>query len=173
MPQKKTLHEVMLDEIKDVYNAEKQLTKALPRMAKNATNPKLKEAFQSHLAETQGQIQTLEEVFELLGVAPKGKHCDGIAGIIEEGKAILEEDLDSETLDAALIAAGNRAEHYEIAAYGSLVAWAETLGLDDVASKLHGILKQEKAADEKLTKLAEAGINRAAASAAVEAPATA
>jgi ferritin-like metal-binding protein YciE len=166
MPQKKaqkTLLDAFMDELKDVYNAEKQLTKALPKMAKGATDPQLKKAFESHLAETQGQIEILEKVFGMMGETAKGKHCDGIAGILEEAKSILEEDFDEETMDASLIAAGNRAEHYEIAAYGTLVSWAETLGNGNVAKELKRILGQEEAADAKLTKLGEGGINRSAA----------
>ena len=161
----KTLHDAFLDELRDVYNAEKQLTKALPRMARNATDPKLKAAFESHLGETEGHVTILEGVFEKLGEKARGKHCDGIAGIIEEAKSMLEEDYDADTVDASLVAGGQRAEHYEITAYGTLIAWANTMGHGNVARDLQKILAQEEAADKKLTSLAEGGINQKAADA--------
>jgi ferritin-like metal-binding protein YciE len=163
MPMNKGFHEAFVDELRDVYNAEKQLTKALPKLAKNATNPKLKEAFTAHLEETQGHIAILEQVFESIGEKARGKQCEGIAGIIEEGKSIMEEDFDEETMDACLIAAGQRAEHYEITAYGTLITWAKTMGHDDAVRGLKQILAQEEAADKKLTALAEGGINQRAA----------
>ena len=160
-----TLHDAFVDELRDTYDAERQLTKALAKMAKAATAPELQEAFQSHLEETQTQIQRLEQVFEALEEKSRGKHCDGIAGIIEEGKSIMEEDFDDATMDACLIAAGQRAEHYEMAAYGTLVAWARALGNDEAAELLQQTLDEEKAADEKLSGLAEGGINQSAADA--------
>jgi ferritin-like metal-binding protein YciE len=120
-----TLHDAFLDELRDAYDAEKQLTKALPRMAKAASSPDLRKAFEVHLEETRGQIERLEQVFDGLDEKVRGKHCDGIAGIIEEGKSVMEEDFDDATMDACLIAGGQRAEHYEMAAYGTLVAWAQ------------------------------------------------
>jgi len=168
MPEKKGLHNAFVDELRDVYNAEKQLTKALPRMVKNATDPKLKEAFEAHLGETEGHVAILEGVFESIGEKARGKHCDGIAGIIEEAKSMLEEDYDAETVDASLIAAGQRAEHYEITAYGTLIAWAKVMGHSDAAKGLQKILGQEEAADRKLTALAEGGINQRAAEAVVQ-----
>src|ERR1044072_9306049 len=114
-----TLHDAFLDELRDTYDAEKQLTKALPKLAKAASSRDLRAAFEAHLEETEGQIERLEQVFESLDEKPRGKHCDGIEGIIEEGKSIMEEDFDEATMDACLIAAGQRAEHYETAAYGS------------------------------------------------------
>jgi ferritin-like metal-binding protein YciE len=161
-----TLHDAFLDELKDAYDAEKQLTKALPKMAKAATAPQLRSAFESHLEETHGHIDRLERAFEMLDEKAKGKHCDGIAGIIEEGSSVMGEDFDETTMDACLIASGQRAEHYEMAAYGTLVAWARALERDDVAALLEQILQEEKAADEKLTALAEGGINQQAAGAA-------
>ena len=158
-----TLHDAFIDELRDTYDAEKQLTKALPKLAKAASNAPLRDAFESHLQETQGQIARLEQVFGLLDEKVRGKHCDGIAGIIEEGKSIMEEDFDEATMDACLIAAGQRAEHYEMAAYGTLVAWARALGHDDAAELLQENLDEEKAADEKLSSLAEGGINDGAA----------
>jgi ferritin-like metal-binding protein YciE len=161
-----TLHDAFLDELRDAYDAEKQLTKALPKLAKAATSPVLREAFESHLEETRGHVERLEQVMEGLGEKVRGKHCDGIEGIIEEGQSVMEEDFDETTMDACLIAAGQRAEHYEIAAYGTLVAWAKAMGHEDAAALLGETLEEEKAADEKLTSLAEAGINQEAADAA-------
>lgn len=161
-----TLHDAFIDELRDTYDAERQLTKALAKLAKAATSPDLSEAFSSHLEETQGQIERLEEVFASLDEKVRGKHCDGIAGIIEEGKSIMEEDFDDTTMDACLIAAGQRAEHYEMAAYGTLVAWARAMGHTDAADLLQQNLDEEKAADEKLSSLAESGINQEAADAA-------
>ena len=161
-----TLHDAFIDELRDTYDAEKQLTKALPKLAKAASNPKLRQAFESHLQETQGQIARLEKVFASLDEKVRGKHCDGIAGIIEEGKSIMEEDFDEATMDACLIAAGQRAEHYEMAAYGTLVAWAQAMGHTEAAKLLQQTLDEEKAADKKLSGLAEGGINQGAADAA-------
>ncbi|MGH9162355.1 MAG: ferritin-like domain-containing protein [Vicinamibacteraceae bacterium] len=161
-----TLHVAFIDELRDTYDAEKQLTKALPKLAKAATNPKLRQAFETHLQETQGRIERLEQVFASLDEKVRGKHCDGIAGIIEEGKSIMDEDFDEVTMDACLIAAGQRAEHYEMAAYGTLVAWAQTMGHRDAARLLQQTLDEEKAADKKLSGLAESGINQGAADAA-------
>ena len=161
-----TLHDAFLDELRDMYDAEKQLTKALPRLAKAATSPDLRAAFESHLEETRAQIDRLEQVFESLDEKVRGKHCDGMAGIIEEGKAIMEEDFDDATMDACLIAAAQRAEHYEMAAYGTLVAWASGMGHMEAAGLLEEILDEEKAADKTLTSLAETGINQDAADAA-------
>jgi ferritin-like metal-binding protein YciE len=161
-----TLHDAFIDELRDTYDAEKQLTKALPKLAKAATNAKLRAAFETHLQETQGQIERLEQVFESLDEKVRGKHCDGIAGIIDEGKSIMEEDFDETTMDACLIAAGQRAEHYEMAAYGTLVAWAQAMGHTEAATLLQQTLDEEKAADKKLSGLAEGGINKGAANAA-------
>src|SRR3979411_2926732 len=128
-----TLHDAFINELRDAYDAEKQLTKALQKLAKAASDPKLRQAFEAHLKETHGQITRLEQVFESLDEKVRGKHCDGIAGIIEEGKSVMEEDFDETTMDACLIASGQRAEHYEMAAYGTLVAWANALGHADAA----------------------------------------
>ena len=165
MSESGTLHDAFIDELRDTYDAEKQLTKALPKLAKASTSSNLRQAFEAHLEETQGQIMRLEEVFGLLNEKVQGKHCDGIAGIIEEGKSVMEEDFEDTTMDACLIAAGQRAEHYEMAAYGTLVAWARAMGHDDVADLLEQTLDEEKAADEKLTALAESGVNQKAADA--------
>ena len=161
-----TLHDAFLDELRDAYDAEKQLIKALPRLAKTATSADLKEAFETHLEETREHVTRLEQVFESLDEKARGKHCDGIEGIIEEGKSVMEEDFDDITMDACLIAAGQRAEHYEMAAYGTLVAWARAMGHTEAATLLQEILDEEKAADQKLTALAEGGINEKAAEAA-------
>ncbi len=154
-----TLRDAFIDELRDSYDGEKQLIKALPKLAKAASEPKLRAAFEGHLKETQAHAARLEEVFGLIEEKVRGKHCEGIAGIIEEGKSILEEGFEGATLDACLIAAGQRAEHYEMAAYGTLVAWARTMNLDEAADLLEQTLEEEKAADEKLSKLAESGIN--------------
>jgi ferritin-like metal-binding protein YciE len=161
-----TLHDAFLDELRDAYDAEKQLTKALPKMAKAASSPGLRKAFETHLEETRGQIDRLEQVFASLDEKVRGKHCDGIAGIIDEGKAVMEEDFDEATMDACLIAGGQRAEHYEMAAYGTLLAWARAMGHTEAANLLQETLEEEKAADQKLSSLAEDGINREAADAA-------
>jgi ferritin-like metal-binding protein YciE len=161
-----TLHDAFIDELRDAYDAEKQLTKALPKLAKASSNPKLRQAFESHLEETQGHIERLEQVFESLDEKVRGKHCDGVAGIIEEGKSVMEEDFDETTMDACLIAAGQRAEHYEMAAYGTLIAWAQVMGHTAAVKLLQQTLDEEKAADKKLSGLAEGGINQSAADAA-------
>ena len=161
-----TLHDAFIDELRDTYDAEKQLTKALPKLARASASPKLRQAFEAHLKETQGQIDRLEQVFKSLDEKVRGKHCDGIAGIIEEGKSVMDEDFDETTMDACLIAAGQRAEHYEMAAYGTLVAWAQAMGHTEAATLLQQTLEEEKAADKKLSGLAEGGINQTAADAA-------
>jgi ferritin-like metal-binding protein YciE len=161
-----TLHDAFIDELRDMYDAEKQLTKALPKLAKAASSSDLRAAFESHLRETQGQIERLEQVFESLDEKVRGKHCDGMAGIIKEGSSILEEDFEDVTMDACLIAAAQRAEHYEMAAYGVLVAWANGMGHTEAAGLLQENLDEEKAADEKLNSIAEGGVNQEAADAA-------
>jgi len=161
-----TLHNAFLDELRDAYDAEKQLTKALPKLAKASTSPQLRAAFESHLEETRGHVERLEQVFESLDEKVRGKHCEGIAGIIEEGKSTMEEDFDEATMDAVLIAAGQRAEHYEMAAYGTMLAWARDMGHTEAARLLEQTLEEEKSADAKLTSLAEGGINQEAADAA-------
>ena len=161
-----TLHDAFLDELRDTYDAEKQIIKALPKMAKAASSPELRSAFEMHLEETRGQVARLEEVFGALGEKVRGKHCDGMAGIIEEGKSAMEEDFDDSTMDAALIASAQRVEHYEMAAYGTLVAWAKVMGHNEALGLLEETLEEEKATDAKLTQLAEGGINQEAADAA-------
>lgn len=163
MAETATLHDAFIDELRDAYDGERQLAKALPKLAKAARSARLRAAFDTHLEETRGQIERLESVFESLDEKVRGKHCEGIAGIVEEGKSIMEEDFDDATMDACLIAAGQRAEHYEMAAYGTLVAWARAMGHRDAADLLQETLDEEKSADQKLSALAEGGINRQAA----------
>ena len=163
MPDTKTLYDAFLDELRDAYDAEKQLLKALPKLAKAASADELRTAFESHLEETRTHVTRLDEVFAAIGQKARGKHCDGIAGIIEEGKAIMAEEFDEATMDACLVAAGQRAEHYEMAAYGTLIAWANALGLTEAATLLEETLNEEKAADQSLSALAEGGLNEAAA----------
>ena len=159
----KTLHDAFIDELRDTFDAEKQLIKALPKLARAANSAKLRAAFESHLNQTRGQVTRLEKVFASLSEKPRGKHCDGMAGIIKEGSSVLEEGFDTETQDAALIAAGQRAEHYEMAAYGTLVAWARIMGHTEAARLLQLNLNEEGDADQKLSNLAEGGINQRAA----------
>jgi ferritin-like metal-binding protein YciE len=166
MPAPGTLHDAFLDELRDTYDAELQVTKALPTMMKAATSPKLKAAFEAHLKETQGQVSRLEEAFASLDEKVQGKHCDGMAGILKEGKAVMEEDFDDTTMDACLIASAQRVEHYEMAAYGTLVAWARSMAHSEVADLLEETLNEEKSADSKLSLLARDGINRKASVAA-------
>jgi len=158
-----TLHDAFIDELRDAYDAEKQLTKALGKLARAASNPQLRDAFEAHLEETHEHVERLEQVFESLDEKVRGKHCEGIAGIIEEGKSVMDEAFDETTMDACLIAAGQRAEHYEMAAYGTLIAWAEAMGHTEAVKLLNETLDEEKAADRKLSSLAESGINQSAA----------
>jgi ferritin-like metal-binding protein YciE len=156
------LKDLFIDEIKDLYNAEKQITKALPQMAKKAHSEELKEAFQEHLKETEKQIERLEKIFKELDLAPRGKKCEGMEGIISEGKDIMQEIENPDLLDAALIAAAQKVEHYEIASYGTVRTYAELLNMDNAANLLQETLDEEAAADEKLTSLATQGINQEA-----------
>ena len=159
----KTLHDAFIDELRDTYGAEKQLIKALPKLARAASSAKLRAAFESHLKQTRGQVTRLEKVFASLNEKPRGKHCEGIAGIIKEGDKIINEGFDDEALDASLIAAGQRSEHYEMAAYGTLVAWARVMGHTEAARLLQLNLNEEGDADQKLSNLAEGGVNQRAA----------
>jgi ferritin-like metal-binding protein YciE len=159
----KTLNDLFVHTLKDIYYAENQIVKALPGMIEKATDAGLKQGFQSHLQETKGHIQRLEQVFKLHGVKVEGVNCPAIDGIIEETNEIAGEVDDKQVLDAALIAAGQAVEHYEMTRYGTLVAWAKQLGRADCASLLEQNLKEEKAADAKLSSLAERGINQKAA----------
>jgi ferritin-like metal-binding protein YciE len=159
----KTLRDLFEDELRDVYDAEKQIVKALPKMIKAAESEELSSALESHLEETRGHVERLERVFESIDMRPRGKHCAGMAGILEEGANLMDEDGAEAVLDAGFIAAAQRVEHYEITAYGSLMAWAKALGLKDALSLLKENEQEEKAADKKLTAIAESGINQAAA----------
>jgi ferritin-like metal-binding protein YciE len=145
-----------------VYFAEKQLLKALPKLAKNSANQKLREAFTTHRDETEGQVERLAEVFEAIGKKPRGKTCDAILGIIAEGQEIIDEARQEAVRDAGMIAAAQAAEHYEIARYGTLCAWAELLGLDRAVELLRETLAEEKHADELLTSIAISGVNESA-----------
>ena len=156
------LREALVGEIRDIYDAEKQIVKALPKIVKGATSDELRDALESHFAETENQVKRIERVFELLDEKPRGKHCAGMAGILEEGSETLQEDAEDSVMDAMLIAGAQRVEHYEITAYGTAIAWAEALGLTDVAELLGETLVEERAADEKLSAIAESGINDAA-----------
>ena len=147
------LQELFVEELRDVYDAEKQLTKALPKMAKAAENEELRMAIEEHLDITRMQVNRLEEVFKSLGMAARGKTCEGMKGLIEEGSTHMEE-LEGSTLDAALIGAAQKVEHYEIATYGTLATWAELLGHQDAKDLLGQTLEEEKEADEKLTAIA-------------------
>jgi ferritin-like metal-binding protein YciE len=157
-----TLNDLFEDELKDVYDAEKQILKALPKIIKAVTDEQLSEALSAHLEETRGHVRRLEQVFASLELKPKGKHCAGMAGILEEGSDLLEEDGAEPVLDAAFIAGCQRVEHYEIVAYGCLMAWAKLLGYRDAFSLLKANEQEEKAADAKLSKLAESAINQQA-----------
>jgi len=149
------LKELYIDELKDLYNAENQLVKALPKMAKAASSDELRQGFEEHLEQTKGHVQRLEKIFQALGESPKGKKCKGMEGLIEEGSEAMEEDYEGSAKDAALIGAAQRVEHYEIAGYGTVRGMAETLGKDDHVSLLEETLEEEKETDEKLTGLAE------------------
>jgi ferritin-like metal-binding protein YciE len=154
-----SLHDLYVEELKDLYNAENQLLKALPRMAKAATAPELKAAFAEHLEVTRTQVERLEQIFEGLEVSPKGKKCKAMEGLVEEGKEIMGEDGDPAVIDAALIAAAQRVEHYEMAGYGCVRTFANLLGYGDAAALLQETLDEEGEADKKLTELAETVIN--------------
>lgn len=145
-------HELYIDELRDLYNAENQLVKALPKMAKAATSPDLQAGFKEHLEQTQGHVQRLEQIFEKLGESPKGKTCKAMEGLIEEGSKAIDE-YEGTILDAALIGAAQRVEHYEMAAYGTVIAFAEEMGHADHVSLLEETLEEEKETDEKLTEL--------------------
>jgi ferritin-like metal-binding protein YciE len=149
------MEELMLDELKDLYSAEKQIVKALPKMAKACESEELKEAFQSHLEETKGHVERLDEIFETLGKTSRGKTCHGMQGLLEEGSEMLEEIEKGGVRDAALISAAQRVEHYEIAAYGSVREYAKLLGKKQIVSLLEETLEEEKATDEKLTSISQ------------------
>ena len=163
MAEDKTLDDLFLDTLKDIYYAEKQIVKALPKMAKAAESPDLKAGFEQHAEESEGHVERLEQVFELLGKPARGKTCDAILGILEEGKSIMDEFKGASALDAGLISSAQAVEHYEIARYGTLKAWAEQLGMTDAVKLLDLTLREEMATDKKLSQLGEAQSNLKAA----------
>jgi ferritin-like metal-binding protein YciE len=154
-----TFDDLFLHQLQDIYYAENQITKALPKMIEKATAPELKEGFQTHLTETEGQIRRLEQVFQLIGKEPKAVTCPAIDGIIKEANEVAGEIADKQVLDAALIAAAQAVEHYEITRYGTLISWATQLGLAQAAQVLGETLAEERATDEKLTAMAESKVN--------------
>ena len=153
--QHNALMELYIEELKDLYDAENRLVKAIPKMAKAASSHKLRSGFEEHLEQTRGQVDRLKEIFDNLGEKPTGKKCAGMVGIIKEGEEIMEEDFEGEVMDAALISAAQRVEHYEIAAYGCVRTWADLLGENEASALLEKTLEEEKETDEKLTQLAE------------------
>ena len=156
------LHELFVEELADVYNAEQQITKALPKMAKAAESEELRQAFEEHLQQTQEQISRLDQVFESLGESMKRKTCKGMQGLLEEGNEVMQEQKGSPAIDAALIAAAQKVEHYEIATYGTLCAWAEQMGHQDALDLLKQNIDEEETTDERLTELAESLANQRA-----------
>ncbi len=162
---KNGLHSLFLEELADIQHAEKQLTKALPKLAKAAENDELREAFESHLRETETHVSRLDKIFETLGESPKRRKCKGMEGVIEEGKEVIGEHEGTPELNAALISAAQKAEHYEIASYGCLCTWAKMMDHQEALRLLKETLAEEKEADEKLTKIAQSLANREAAEA--------
>jgi ferritin-like metal-binding protein YciE len=150
-----SLHDLYIDQLRDLYDAENQLVKALPKMAEASASDELREGFEEHLEQTRGHVQRLEQIFERLGEKPKGKKCKGMEGLVKEGSETLDEDMSEDTKDAGIIATAQRVEHYEIAAYGTVRTWADLLGQDDDARLLEQTLEEEKETDQKLTQLAE------------------
>jgi ferritin-like metal-binding protein YciE len=159
----KDLNDLFLDTLKDIYFAEKQILKALPKMAKAVQSDKLRAAFEKHHGETEGHVERLEQIFEMLDKPARGKTCDAILGIVDEGKEIMEEYKGCEAMDAGLLAAAQAVEHYEISRYGTLKQWAMHLGMKDAARLLDETLQEEKRTDVSLTTIAEASVNLAAA----------
>jgi ferritin-like metal-binding protein YciE len=163
--QMESLQELLIEEMRDIYSAENQLLKAMPKMAKKASNPQLKKALETHMKETEGQVQRLQKVFEKLGKKPTGKKCAAMEGLIEEGKEMMGEDMEEDTMDAALISIAQKIEHYEIASYGTVRTWAQQLGDEQTARVLQQTLDEEGKTDKLLTELAESSINVEAAQA--------
>lgn len=159
----KTLEDLFVHFLKDIYYAEKQILKALPKMAEAVESPQLTKAFEKHLKETEGQVERLEKVFKLLDMAPRGEKCPAILGLIEEGEEIMEKGEDPDAIDAGLLADAQAVEHYEIARYGTLIAWAQQLGYKEAIPLLKATLDEEKNTDKALTQLAEASLNKQAA----------
>lgn len=149
------LKELYIDELRDLYDAENKLVKALPKLANAANSDKLRAGFEEHLEQTRGHVERLEEIFEALGEKPSGKKCAGMAGLVKEGEEIMDEDFSGAVMDAGLISAAQRVEHYEIAAYGCVNAWAQLLGESEASALLEKTLEEEKETDQKLTKLSE------------------
>lgn len=166
MAQQKSIRDLLIEELRDIYHAEKQALRAYPKLIRKVSNDKLKQAFQTHAEQTEGQIERLQQVFEKLGVAARGKMCHAMEGLVEEAKEMMEEDLPPELLDAALIGAAQKMEHYEIASYGTVRAYAEALGEQDVAKLLQETLDEEKQTDELLNKIAVGDVNKKAMKAA-------
>lgn len=154
-----TLEDLYTDMLKDLYSAEKQLVKALPKMAKAAQSSDLQRAFQEHLKQTEGHVERIERIFSELGGSPRGKKCMGMEGLVEEGSEVMNQNADPDVMDAGLIAAAQKVEHYEIASYGTVRTWAERLGYNSAAQLLQQTLDEEGAADKKLTQIAESHIN--------------
>lgn len=159
----KKLEDLFEDTLRDIYYAERQITKALPKMAKAAQSQELRQGFEQHLEQTETHVERLEKVFDLMGKRARGKTCDAILGIIDEGKTIMDEFKDSEAIDAGLISAAQAVEHYEIARYGTLKTWAQELGMSEAASLFDATLSEEKQTDQKLTQIAESSANLKAA----------
>ncbi len=159
----KNLNDLFFDTLKDIYYAEKQILRALPKMAKAAHSDQLRAAFEKHHGETEGQVERLEQVFELIDKPARGKTCEAMQGLLDEGKEIMEEYKGTEALDAGMVAAAQAVEHYEIARYGTLKQWAQQLGIKDAVRLLDETLQEEKKTDEALTSLAEASVNLEAA----------
>src|ERR1043166_2129118 len=159
MKHENNLHELLLEELRDIYHAEGQLLKALPKMAKAATSERLREAFERHLEETEQHVERLERAFESLGEPVKGKKCQAMEGLIDEAKETMDQHAESPVLDAGLICAAQKVEHYEIASYGTICTWSDLLGREEVSDLLKETLDEEKTADETLTEVAESEIN--------------
>jgi ferritin-like metal-binding protein YciE len=154
-----SLTQLYVEDLKDLYSAEKQILQALPKMVKKATNPQLKKAFEEHLRVSETHVERLERIFEGLGKSPRGKKCKGMEGLLEEGKEVMQEDMEPDVLDAALIAAAQKVEHYEMAGYGTVRTYAQLLGENQAAKLLQQTLDEEGEADKKLTQLAESSVN--------------
>ena len=163
MADAKTLDDLFLDTLKDIYYAERQIVKTLPKMIKAAQSPELQAGLEKHLTETEGHVERLQQVFDILDVPARGKTCEAILGILEEGKTIMEEFKDTQALDAGIVSAAQAVEHYEIARYGTLKAWAKQLGRSEVVKLLEATEREEVAADEALTRVATTEVNRKAA----------
>jgi len=163
MSNMESLQDLLQDELKDIYDAEKQLTKALPKLAKKASNEELRDALEQHLQQTEGHVERLERIFERLGMPAKGKRCEGMKHLIDEGSDMIGDADEEGTRDAVMIAAAQKTEHYEIASYGTLRTWANVLGLTEIAAMLEETLEEEKDADRRLTAIAESFVNEEAA----------